>query len=78
MNLTCESCSVRLNCITNPNPHTELYTNPYVPGLFYDRLLVMTMINGIGEHMRNKENVVLIGPEELLKLVLDNYWILIN
>jgi hypothetical protein len=33
----------------------------------------MTMINGIGEHMRNKENVVLIGPEELLKLVLDNY-----
>ncbi len=31
------------------------------------------MNNGIGEHMRNEKNVVLIGPEELLKLVLDNY-----
>jgi len=33
----------------------------------------MNMNNGIGEHMRNEEYVVLIGPEELLKLVLDNY-----
>jgi hypothetical protein len=33
----------------------------------------MNMNNGIGEHMRNEEHVVLIGPEELLKLVLDNY-----
>jgi hypothetical protein len=33
----------------------------------------MTMNNGIGEHMRNEENVDLIEPEELSKLVLDNY-----
>jgi len=34
---------------------------------------VMAMINGISVHMRKEENVVLIGPEVLSKLVLDNY-----
>jgi len=35
--------------------------------------LVMTTINGIGADTRDEKNVVLIGPEELSKLVLDNY-----
>tara|TARA_B110000046_G_scaffold403_1_gene550 strand:+ start:614 stop:715 length:102 start_codon:yes stop_codon:yes gene_type:complete len=33
----------------------------------------MNINNSIGEHMRDEENVALMGPEELLKLVLDHY-----